>query len=1202
MFGRLVVSLFLVAPTLAAPIVSADTATPPLDAEVAELLAEQPAGEETLIVTKVARSGKPLTHAIEGVDTVSEVEAVVAVADALGGGTIVEWDGTLSIPLAKDPRRGEQWGHDAVGVETAWNTATGEGVVVAVVDTGVSAHPDLAGRLLTGYDFVGRDTDATDGHGHGTHVAGIVAAVADNEIGVAGAAPGAMILPVRVLDDGGSGSWFTVANGITWAADNGADVINLSLGGTSRSATITQAVEYARSRGVVVVVSAGNDGDSGTISWPGAEPGVIAVAAAASTGTIASFSSRGDYVDVAAPGQSILSTLYTGDYGFKSGTSMAAPYVAGLAALVIQAHPDWSEARVRQHIEDTAVDIDVPGPDPAAGKGLVSFSAAIPPAPWDAPAPASVTATVSGLDVVVTASTVDAPDVAGYQLTRNGLAIGVSTAPSFIAVNGATVDGVSVYGVRAINSIGQVGTMATTTVTIAVPGVPTVSAATQGTTIALTPVATGSVAATGWMVYRNGSLVTSTADTGSVLLTDMAYGSHTFTVRAVAPTGASALSTPLTVELLRDGPGLSARRVGFDTVVTAEPVPGATSYRFTRNGTVVATGAGASFTDTGRATSAGTVTYGVTATVDGASTAPSTISHTVTLPVRPTLTARTEGSALDLVIDAPGATELFVYRDGALHQTIAATDIVTIPGAANVAATWTVRSANATGVSVPSNDATITTPIDAPASLVATRSGIDLRLEAARVSGASNYEFFRDGVLIGRTSSRSPRLIDAGRATIAGTYEYSVRAVTSRGVSSAARITSVTVAVPNRPIVAGHTVGQTVYLTISASGATGYDVYRDGRLVATRPAAATLVLVNQPYGTKSYTVRATNTLGVSAESSPIVLTSPVPRPASLSISRSGTDISLRAARVAGVDTYEFFRDGVLIGRSRSSRPAMIDVGRATIPGASRYEVRSVSREGLTSDTIMATWTVTVPAVPTASLEVLGQRITFSVSAPGATTIDIYRNGRLAVSRAAAPTVTLDNEPVGEHTYTVRAASGTGVSAASSEMRASILLRPFVTVTGSGADLVVSATPVSGARLYEFARDGVVFATNRRTTMSDPGRMAVAGVHRYEVTAILSNGRRSETGSASFTVTVPDAPVIVDHTIANRFYPTLRLAGSFGAGDRIIVHSNGRRLSVHDAADSIPLQRLRRGTYVITVQLETSTGLSPMSTPVTIRTS
>ena len=277
-----------------------------------------------------------------------------------------------------DPMMGDQWALGKINAEGAWKVTTGDSkTVLAIVDTGVDYnHPDLKGRVVTGYDFANDDTDAMDDQGHGTHCAGIAAASAGNGVGIAGMAPGVTIMPVKVLSASGSGSTSDVVNGIIWAVDHGATVVSLSLGGAGNAEMKQQAIDYAVSKDVLCVVAMGNNGREYKV-YPGANKGAMAVGATDVADKRASFSNYGDWISVGAPGHNILSTIPGGGYKAYSGTSMATPYVAGLASLVRSKHPDWTYQQVRAHIEKTADDIGEAGFDKQFGHGRINAAAAL---------------------------------------------------------------------------------------------------------------------------------------------------------------------------------------------------------------------------------------------------------------------------------------------------------------------------------------------------------------------------------------------------------------------------------------------------------------------------------------------------------------------------------------------------------------------------------------------------------------------------------------------------------------------------------------------------------------------------------------------------------------------------------------------------------------------------------------------------------
>jgi type VII secretion-associated serine protease mycosin len=279
-----------------------------------------------------------------------------------------------------DPLLAQQWGIFAIGADHAWAKTTGRGVIVAVVDSGSGPHPDLVENLLPGRSIIGtvetqdgRDIDAS---GHGTHVSGIIAAVANNGIGGSGVAPNAKILPIQVLDQAGQGDARDVAAGVRFAADNGARVINLSLGGATESSSLTQAITYANDKGVLVVAAAGNGGAADKPKWPASLDLTLAVTAVDQANNATSFDQRGDYIDLSAPGANIVSTA-KGDYVTLSGTSMAAGFVAGAAALLFAAEPRVTNAQVRDILLRTATDIGEPGRDVTFGAGLINMVAAL---------------------------------------------------------------------------------------------------------------------------------------------------------------------------------------------------------------------------------------------------------------------------------------------------------------------------------------------------------------------------------------------------------------------------------------------------------------------------------------------------------------------------------------------------------------------------------------------------------------------------------------------------------------------------------------------------------------------------------------------------------------------------------------------------------------------------------------------------------
>jgi hypothetical protein len=265
------------------------------------------------------------------------------------------------------------WGVSRIGADKIWETATGIGVTVAIIDTGIEiTHPDLQGQVVKGYDFVNDKDSAEDDNGHGTHVAGIVTALSNNA-GTVGVSHGTWVMPVKVLNSAGSGYISDVAKGIYWAADNGAQIINLSLGAPIDTDVLRNAVNYAASKGVLLVAAAGNEYGA-PCQYPAAYGNVICVVATDSSNRLASFSNVGG--ELAAPGVSNYSTFLGGTYRYLSGTSMAAPHVAGSLAILKGICSNCTSSEIIATLRDTAVDLGEEGTDIIFGYGLVDIRAA----------------------------------------------------------------------------------------------------------------------------------------------------------------------------------------------------------------------------------------------------------------------------------------------------------------------------------------------------------------------------------------------------------------------------------------------------------------------------------------------------------------------------------------------------------------------------------------------------------------------------------------------------------------------------------------------------------------------------------------------------------------------------------------------------------------------------------------------------------
>ena len=338
--------------------------------------------------------------------------------------------------VANDPYLGSQWHLATIKAGAAWDLSQGSGITIAILDSGVlPTHPDLV--QVAGWNFFDNNANTADANGHGTAVAGAAAAMANNGAGVAGVAGAARIMPLRVSDAAGYAYYSTIASAVTFAADNGARVANASFGGVYASASVQSAANYFKSKGGLLVVSAGNSGANDGASVISA---MIPVSATDSSDLRASWSSFGNYVALSAPGVGIWTTSSDGTYRAASGTSFSAPITAGVAALVMAAKPSLTSAQVENLLYATAQDLGTAGRDIYFGHGRVDASAAVIAAAGtvavDTQAPAvSIaaplgSASVSGLTTVdVSAS--DNVGVTKVVLQVNGNSVATDTASPF---------------------------------------------------------------------------------------------------------------------------------------------------------------------------------------------------------------------------------------------------------------------------------------------------------------------------------------------------------------------------------------------------------------------------------------------------------------------------------------------------------------------------------------------------------------------------------------------------------------------------------------------------------------------------------------------------------------------------------------------------------------------------------------------------
>lgn len=288
-----------------------------------------------------------------------------------------DWDADAP----NDPLYDRQWALAKIEAEGAWKVAGGKDITIAVIDSGTDLdHPEFTGRIVDGYDFVNVDDEPDDDYGHGTQVAGVAAAAANNNLGIAGLAWDAKIMPVKVLDNRGRGMSSNLTCALYWVADKGAQVVNISIISFGPSLGMQSAINYAVEEDILIFAAAGNLFEEGNpLTYPAALEGVVAVAASDKDDGHAWFSSAGNFVDIAAPGVSIFSPFPPSHEEFRSvyGTSLAAPHGAGLAALILAVAPSLQPQKVASIIQESAADLGDAGRDDKFGHGRIDAQAAM---------------------------------------------------------------------------------------------------------------------------------------------------------------------------------------------------------------------------------------------------------------------------------------------------------------------------------------------------------------------------------------------------------------------------------------------------------------------------------------------------------------------------------------------------------------------------------------------------------------------------------------------------------------------------------------------------------------------------------------------------------------------------------------------------------------------------------------------------------
>lgn len=484
-------------------------------------------------------------------------------------------DPTITV---NDPEFPKQWHLPKIAAPFAWDGSLGAGVTIAILDSGVdSTHPDITAQIVPGWNTFENNSNSADVTGHGTIVASVAAGAGNNGIGVASVAYGSKIMPIRVTDAAGTAYTSTIASGLTWAADHGARISNISFQGASASATVLSAAQYMRSKGGVVIGSSGN---SGALEAYPATDYMTVVGATDSLDAVASFSSYGAFVDVAAPGVSIYSAARGGMYINSSGTSVSSPIVAGIYGLVIAAKPTLAPTQFDSALFSTAQDLGTAGKDDKAGWGRVNAEAAVAKAKQmsaaDTFAPEvfisspGASSKLSGTIAVAVAATDDTAVVRTDLYVNNQLFASETLAPySFALDTTKFADGATTLQAKAADGAGNVGASTAITVNIAndtVAPVATIQSPIDGSKVGGT--VSVSASATDDKLVKQVSLVIDGREVaiayGSSTSASVSYswptGSTTTTTRGKAKPTTSTTTAHTVAVTATDGAGNSATK------------------------------------------------------------------------------------------------------------------------------------------------------------------------------------------------------------------------------------------------------------------------------------------------------------------------------------------------------------------------------------------------------------------------------------------------------------------------------------------------------------------------------------------------------------------------------------------------------------------------------------------------------------------
>ena len=458
-----------------------------------------------------------------------------------------DYYGHTAAATPNDPSYASQWYLPKIQAPQAWSVSTGSAsIVIAVIDSGVdTTHPDLAPKLAPGWNYISNSATIVDTMGHGTAVSGTAAAASNNAIGITGVSWASMIMPLVVVDSTDYASYSNMASAIQYAADHGARVINLSVGGTSSSSLLQNAVNYAWSKGAVLVASAMNNSNS-TPNYPAACTNVIAVSATDNNDALASFSNYGNWITLAAPGSNILTTTVGGGTGYWYGTSFSSPIVAGVAALALSVNPALTNTALVALLEQNADDLGTPGFDSSFGWGRVNAYRAV--------TAAQAGVTPVNVTVAPTTVTLTAAQSAQLSATVTGstgvVSWSLSAAVGSISSTGLYTAPASVTAAQSVNAMATVGGVTASAAIVVNPPVvpvtvsvtPKTATLTPGQTVQLAATVTGSTSAVSWSLSAAVGTISSTG-----LYTAPASVTAAQSVNAMATVGGVTASAAIVV-------------------------------------------------------------------------------------------------------------------------------------------------------------------------------------------------------------------------------------------------------------------------------------------------------------------------------------------------------------------------------------------------------------------------------------------------------------------------------------------------------------------------------------------------------------------------------------------------------------------------------------------------------------------------------